>query len=73
MSSHLSWCLCVVVSYLLLLVYQASEGREYLLSLEQDAAWISSRVLPFLAEGSREEADEEGPGTSQLAARIVEV
>lgn len=57
----------------LLFKFQASEGREYLRSLEQDAAWISARVLPFLAEASREDGEEDGPETRQLAARIVEV
>lgn len=51
------------------MLLQASEGREHLLALEQDAAWVSARVLPFLAEGSREDGGEEG----RLAARIVEV
>lgn len=59
----------MTVYFLLLLVYQASEGREYLLSLEQDAAWISERVLPFLSESSGEEDQEK----CLLAARIVEV
>uniref|UniRef100_H3CJY7 Non-SMC condensin II complex, subunit G2 n=1 Tax=Tetraodon nigroviridis TaxID=99883 RepID=H3CJY7_TETNG len=54
------------------LQHSASEGRDYLLSLEQDAAWVSARVLPFLAEGSGEKSDEEGLETCQLAARIVE-
>lgn len=53
-------------------VCQTSPGREYLLSLEQDAAWISARVLPFLAKGS-EEGDGNDPEKSQLAARVIEV
>lgn len=59
----------MTVYFLLLLVYQASEGREYLLSLEQDAVWLSERVLPFLAESS----GEGDPEKCLLAARIVEV
>lgn len=53
-------------------MYQTPQGREYLLSLEQDAAWISARVLPFLAKGA-EEGDGNDPEKSRLAARIIEV
>ncbi|XP_056869184.1 condensin-2 complex subunit G2 isoform X1 [Takifugu flavidus] len=53
------------------LQHSTSQGREYLLSLEQDAAWISARVLPFLANGS-EEGDGKDPEKSQLAARVIE-
>lgn len=53
-------------------MYQTSQGREFLLSLEQDAAWISAQVLPFLANGGKE-GDGKEPEKSQLAARIIEV
>lgn len=53
-------------------MYQTSQGREFLLSLEQDAAWISARVMPFLANG-REEGDGKEPEKIQLAARVIEV
>lgn len=57
-----------------LLLFQSSEGREYLLSLEHVAAWVAERVLPFLVKRPKEGVDEEEQEKScSLAAQITEV
>ncbi|XP_034428998.1 condensin-2 complex subunit G2 isoform X1 [Hippoglossus hippoglossus] len=53
------------------LQHDASEGRDYLLSLQHTAAWVAERVLPFLANSTNN--DEEDSEKSQpLAAQITE-
>lgn len=55
-----------------LLLPQSSEGRDYLLSLENMAAWVAERVLPFLAKSTTDDGqDSEKP--LPLAAQITEV
>ncbi|KAK5897746.1 hypothetical protein CgunFtcFv8_015223 [Champsocephalus gunnari] len=57
-------------------VFTAPEGREYLLSLENVAAWIAEEVLPFLTSNrdgeEEEEEEEEGVKSPPLAAQITE-
>uniref|UniRef100_A0A8C3AZ80 Non-SMC condensin II complex, subunit G2 n=1 Tax=Cyclopterus lumpus TaxID=8103 RepID=A0A8C3AZ80_CYCLU len=57
------------------LQHSSSEGRHYLLSLEDVAAWVAERVLPFLAKRTNEdeEEDEEEEKFQSLAAQITEV
>ncbi|XP_053268370.1 condensin-2 complex subunit G2 isoform X1 [Pleuronectes platessa] len=53
------------------LQHNASEGRDYLLSLQHTAAWVVKRVLPFLTNSTNN--DEEDTEKSQpLAAEITE-
>ncbi|XP_047468058.1 condensin-2 complex subunit G2 [Mugil cephalus] len=47
------------------------EGRYYLISLEQVAAWISDRVLPFLAKCTSDDS-EDSEKSQPLAAQITE-
>ncbi|XP_034416407.1 condensin-2 complex subunit G2 isoform X2 [Cyclopterus lumpus] len=56
------------------LQHSSSEGRHYLLSLEDVAAWVAERVLPFLAKRTNEdeEEDEEEEKFQSLAAQITE-
>lgn len=51
---------------------QASEGRDYLFSLEHIAVWVADRVLPFLNEGSNDE-DENSAASLLLPVQIIEV
>ncbi|KAG7224983.1 hypothetical protein INR49_014900 [Caranx melampygus] len=49
----------------------SSEGRDYLISLENVAAWVAERVLPFLAKSTTDDGeDSEKP--LPLAAQITE-
>ncbi|XP_060950059.1 condensin-2 complex subunit G2 [Limanda limanda] len=50
------------------LQHNASEGRDYLLSLQHTAAWVAERVLPFLTNSAN--SDEEK--SQSLAAEITE-
>ncbi|XP_029934938.1 condensin-2 complex subunit G2 [Myripristis murdjan] len=51
------------------LQHNSSEGRDYLLSLENEAAWVAERVLPFLANRSDDDGAESE--TSQSLAREI--
>lgn len=55
-----------------MLCFQSSEGREYLISLENTAAWVAERVLPFLVQSSSDD-EEDQEKTRPLAAQITEV
>uniref|UniRef100_A0A8C3AZ16 Non-SMC condensin II complex, subunit G2 n=1 Tax=Cyclopterus lumpus TaxID=8103 RepID=A0A8C3AZ16_CYCLU len=68
LEKQLSCDVCVGVIF-------SSEGRHYLLSLEDVAAWVAERVLPFLAKRTNEdeEEDEEEEKFQSLAAQITEV
>ncbi|XP_047185825.1 condensin-2 complex subunit G2 isoform X1 [Scophthalmus maximus] len=50
------------------LQHNASEGRDYLLSLEHMAVWVAEMVLPFLANNDGEDSKKSEP----LAAEITE-
>ncbi|XP_029955614.1 condensin-2 complex subunit G2 isoform X2 [Salarias fasciatus] len=55
------------------LQFSSSEGRDYLLSLEHAAAWVSDRVLPFLVKRSGDDSQSpETPPPPPLAAQITE-
>lgn len=54
-----------------LYLFQFPEGRYYLLSLEQVAAWISDQVLSFLTKCTND--DSEDSEKQPLAAQITEV
>ncbi|XP_070842311.1 condensin-2 complex subunit G2 isoform X1 [Chaetodon trifascialis] len=57
------------------LQHHSSEGRDYLLSLENVAAWVAERVLPFLTKHpSHGDEEEEGDlaRSEPLAAQITE-
>ncbi|XP_056290546.1 condensin-2 complex subunit G2 [Pseudoliparis swirei] len=57
------------------LQHSSSEGRDYLLSMEEVAAWVAEKVLPFLAKRSNaedEEKEEESEKFQPLAAKITE-
>ena len=49
---------------------QVSEGRDHLASLENMAAWVAERVLPFLVRSGEAGSAE---GQLELARRVVEV
>ncbi|GAA6215070.1 condensin-2 complex subunit G2 [Lates japonicus] len=53
------------------LQHNASEGRDYLLSLEHMAAWVAERVLPFLVKHSSDGGEDSGK-SQPLAAEITE-
>ncbi|XP_040921195.1 condensin-2 complex subunit G2 isoform X2 [Toxotes jaculatrix] len=53
------------------LQHNASEGRDYLLSLEHVAAWVAERVLPFLAKGTSDDGEDSEKSPS-LATQITE-
>ncbi|KAM9333341.1 condensin-2 complex subunit G2 isoform 1-T2 [Pholidichthys leucotaenia] len=52
------------------LQHNLSEGRDYLLILENVGAWVEDRVLPFLARHA--DSDEENLRSLQLAVQINE-
>lgn len=55
-------------------LFQLSDGRDYLLSLEHVAAWVADRVLPFLAKRSDDDSEDSEKSQPQpLAAEITEV
>ncbi|XP_039983579.1 condensin-2 complex subunit G2 isoform X2 [Xiphias gladius] len=53
------------------LQHKASQGRDYLLSLEHMAAWVTERVLPFLAKCATEDG-QDSEKSQPLAAQITE-
>lgn len=54
------------------LQHNSPEGRDYLVSLELDASWISERVLPFVTKPSENESEDGEVSKTPLAVKIVE-
>ncbi|XP_061820765.1 condensin-2 complex subunit G2 [Nerophis lumbriciformis] len=52
--------------------HDLSDGREYLLSLEDTASWVAEKVLPFLAKGRQGDTDEDAQTMTPLAIEISE-
>ncbi|KAM7369819.1 hypothetical protein PAMP_011110 [Pampus punctatissimus] len=57
------------------LQHNSSEGRDYLLSVENVAAWVAERVLPFLAktDGDNEDLDKSQPLATQITESFLTV
>ncbi|KAM7390336.1 hypothetical protein PAMA_008488 [Pampus argenteus] len=57
------------------LQHNSSEGREYLLSVENVAVWVAERVLPFLTktDGDDEDSDKSQPLATQITESFLTV
>lgn len=55
-----------------MLLYQSSEGRDFLLSMGHVAAWVAEKVLPLLAKRADDDGAESDASPS-LGRRITEV
>ncbi|XP_015232966.1 PREDICTED: condensin-2 complex subunit G2 isoform X1 [Cyprinodon variegatus] len=53
------------------LQHSSAEGRDYLISLEKMAVWISDKVLPFLTKHRSDDGKDSGK-SQQLASKITE-
>nr|XP_019943442.1 PREDICTED: condensin-2 complex subunit G2 [Paralichthys olivaceus] len=55
------------------LQHNASEGRDYLLSLEHVAAWVAERVLPFLTKNDGGDSEKSQPLATQITESFLTV